>query len=73
MKRWQLQKAKDHFSELVDEALLKGPQTVTRHGTPVVVVVSIAEFRRRRVPKGSLVDFFRRSPLSCRRHARPVP
>jgi antitoxin Phd len=62
-KRWQLQDAKNHFSELVDRALTDGPQTVTRHGEPVVVVVPYAAFRRRAVRGGSLVEFFARSPL----------
>lgn len=61
--RWQLQDAKNHFSELVDQALTQGPQTVTRHGEPVVVVIPYEEFRRRSVRKGSLVEFFGGSPL----------
>jgi prevent-host-death family protein len=40
---WQLQEAKNRFSEVVDEALHKGPQTVTRHGQEVVVIISAAE------------------------------
>jgi prevent-host-death family protein len=37
---WQLQEAKSRLSELVDDALHKGAQTITRHGRPVVMVVS---------------------------------
>ena len=37
--RWPLQKAKNEFSRVVDRALSEGPQTVTRHGKPVVVVI----------------------------------
>ncbi len=40
--RWPLQKAKNEFSRVVDRALSEGPQTVTRHGKPVVVVSAIA-------------------------------
>lgn len=38
---WQIQQAKNHFSELIERALHDGPQTVTRHGRPVVRVVAV--------------------------------
>jgi prevent-host-death family protein len=44
--RWQLQEAKQRFSELVRHARSHGPQVVTRHGEEVAVVVSIEEYRR---------------------------
>jgi prevent-host-death family protein len=44
--RWQLQEAKQRFSELVRHARSHGPQVVTRHGEEVVVVVSIEEYHR---------------------------
>lgn len=44
--RWQVQQAKQRFSELVRRALLDGPQVVTRHGEEVVVVMAADEFRR---------------------------
>ena len=53
--RWQLQEAKNRFSEVVDEALAHGPQTATRHGREVVVIVAAGEFRRIKQPKGSLL------------------
>lgn len=40
---WQLQEAKNRFSALVDQALVKGTQIVTRHGRPVVKVVPIVD------------------------------
>lgn len=43
---WQLQHAKNRFSQLVEAALRKGPQEVTRHGKPAVVVVSKEEYDR---------------------------
>lgn len=43
---WQLQEAKAKFSQLVQKAVDEGPQTVSRHGKDVVVVVSVAEYRR---------------------------
>lgn len=49
---WQVQTAKQRFSELVERAVTDGPQIVTRHGKPTVVVVEIGEYRRLRgVPK----------------------
>lgn len=43
---WQLQEAKQRFSELVRRAEREGPQVVTRHGEEVVVVVPAEEWRR---------------------------
>lgn len=53
---WQLQDAKNRFSEVVEEALAHGPQTVTRHGREVVVILSIEEYRRMKQPRGSLIQ-----------------
>jgi prevent-host-death family protein len=41
---WQLQEAKQRFSEVVRRALTEGPQWVTRHGRRVVVVVAADDF-----------------------------
>ena len=46
MTKWQLQDAKARFSELIDDALGKGPQVVTRRGIDTAVVVSIEEWRK---------------------------
>jgi|JI6StandDraft_1071083.scaffolds.fasta_scaffold00500_4 antitoxin Phd len=43
---WQLQTAKNRFSEVVNRAITDGTQTITRHGKPVVVVMSQEEFRK---------------------------
>ena len=43
---WQLQEAKQRFSELVQKVLDDGPQVVTRRGEEVVVLVSAAEYER---------------------------
>ena len=61
---WQLQTAKNRFSELVDRVLTTGPQTVTRHGKEVVVVVPAAAWHKQQRPRQSLVEFFRTSPLA---------
>ena len=60
---WALQDAKNRFSEVVEEALHKGPQWITRRGQEAVVVLSVPEYRKMKKQKGSLVEFFRESPL----------
>jgi PHD/YefM family antitoxin component YafN of YafNO toxin-antitoxin module len=39
MSTWQVQDAKARFSELLDAALEKGPQVVTRRGAETAVLV----------------------------------
>jgi prevent-host-death family protein len=60
---WQLQDAKNRFSEVVEEALHSGPQMVTRRGEPVVVVVAIDTWRRVTGPPPSFKAFLRAAPL----------
>ena len=64
MIRWQLQDAKNRLSELVRKARAEGPQMITLRGRDAVVVVSAKEFGKLSRPRGSLVDFFRKSPLA---------
>lgn len=59
---WQLQAAKQHFSELVERARSEGPQVVTKHGKEAVVVVSAEEYRRLRGDGPSLIAFIRSAP-----------
>lgn len=61
---WQLQDAKNKFSNLVETAQQKGPQIVTKHGKEAVVVLSIKEYKRLTKPKINLVQFFKNSPLA---------
>lgn len=62
---WALQDAKNKFSEVVGQAIAKGPQFVSRHGKDAVVIVSIEDFKKMKRPKpnDNLVAFLRRSPL----------
>lgn len=46
MSSWQLQDAKARFSEFLNAALKKGPQTVTRRGMDAAVLVAIEEWRQ---------------------------
>ena len=59
---WQLQTAKQRFSELVERARRDGPQVVTKHGKEAVVVVSAEEYRRLRGGGPSLLEFIRAAP-----------
>jgi len=63
LEHWQLQDAKNRFSEVVEKAVQTGPQIVTKRGVETVVVISLEEYRKLTQPKTSLVDFFRNSPL----------
>lgn len=60
---WQLQEAKQRFSELVNKALDEGPQVVTRRGEEVAVIVSKEEYQKLLKSQSSLLEFFRQSPL----------
>jgi prevent-host-death family protein len=53
---WQVQEAKQKFSELLRKVHSDGPQFVTRHGEEVAVVIDIEEFRRFHGPREDLDD-----------------
>jgi len=63
MQTWQLHQAKNRLSEVVDNAVRKGPQVITRHGRETAVLLSVEDYRKLQRPKTSLVEFFRASPL----------
>jgi len=60
---WQLQEAKNKFSNLVERAQHEGPQIVTKHGKKAVVVLSVDDYRKMNRPKTTLLEFIQRSPL----------
>ncbi len=45
MAQWQVQQAKTHLSELLEDAVVEGPQIITRHGSEHAVVMSITDYR----------------------------
>lgn len=51
---WQVQEAKQRFSEVIRAAEAGEPQIVTKHGEEIAVVIDIAEYRRLR---GEAVNF----------------
>jgi antitoxin Phd len=61
---WQLQEAKNKFSNLVDRAQNEGPQLVTKHGKETVVVLSVEDYQKITKPKSNLLSFLQSSPLS---------
>ena len=61
---WQLQEAKNKFSQVVKDAVSSGPQTITKHGAEVAVVLSYEEYKQMIAARGKLSDFFRKSPLA---------
>lgn len=57
MSTWQVQSAKQRFSEVVRAAQAGDPQFITKHGEPVVVVIDIAEYRRDHEVRLPFIDF----------------
>jgi antitoxin Phd len=62
MATWQLQEAKAHFSEVVDSAIKKGPQIITRRGVKTAVVIPFEEWERGNTPKRSLLQVLQSGP-----------
>ena len=61
---WQIQEAKNKLSEVVEEAIEKGPQVLTRRGVEVAVILSLDEYLQLKKKQTSLSEFFRQSPLA---------
>ena len=61
---WQLQEAKNRFSEVINLALTNGPQLVTRRGERTAVLLSYADYEKLCKAQGRLSEFFRESPLA---------
>lgn len=63
MSTWTVGEAKAKFSEVIDRAQSRGPQTITRNGRTAVVVVAAEEWERKTRPTGNFAEFFAASPL----------
>jgi antitoxin Phd len=63
MSHWQLQEAKARLSELIKEAAIHGPQHITVHEKPAVVVLSEKEYKKLTQPKQTFLEFLEKSPL----------
>jgi prevent-host-death family protein len=53
---WQIQEAKQRFSEVIRAVGTEGPQVITRHGEEVAVIVDINEYRRLTRPIGNVAE-----------------
>ena len=60
---WQVQEAKQRFSELLRAAEAGEPQIVTRHGEEIAVLIDMAEFRRLRGQALNVMEYLRVDPL----------
>lgn len=60
---WEVTEARKRLGELVDKAQTETPQSITRRGEQVVIVVSKQEFARLKRRHPSRLGFFRESPL----------
>ena len=61
--RWQVQEAKQRFSEMLRAAEMGEPQIVTRHGQEVAVMIDISEYHHLRGERLSFMDYLRAGPL----------
>ncbi len=59
---WQVQEAKQKFSQVVQQALDEGPQIVTRYGEEVVVILAVDEFHRLTERKPDFKQFLLSGP-----------
>ena len=59
---WQIQDAKQRFSEMIRAVEHDGPQVITRHGEEVAVVMDIAEYRRLTRPAADLTGLMLGGP-----------
>ncbi|MGA2646213.1 MAG: type II toxin-antitoxin system Phd/YefM family antitoxin [Candidatus Sulfotelmatobacter sp.] len=61
--RWTVAEAKAKFSEVIEQAMSEGPQTITRNGRIAAIVVGAEEWQRKTQRAGNLAEFFAASPL----------
>jgi prevent-host-death family protein len=59
---WQIQDAKQRFSEMIRAVTSEGPQVITRHGEDVAVVVDIGEYHRLTRPSADLASILLGGP-----------
>ena len=60
--RWQVQEAKQRFSEVLRCAQSDGPQIITRHGEEVAVIIDATEFHRLTDEVPDFKEFLRAGP-----------
>jgi len=60
--RWQVQEAKQRFSEVLRCAQSDGPQIITRHGEEVAVIIDATEFHKLTDEVPDFKEFLRAGP-----------
>ncbi len=53
---WQLQEAKNKFSQVVDNSLSEGPQIITRHGKNTAVLMDYRDYEKIIQPRPTFKD-----------------
>jgi prevent-host-death family protein len=66
---WQVQDAKQRFSEMIRAVTQQGPQVITRHGEDVAVVIDIAAYHRLTRPAADLAEILLGGPKIGERDA----
>jgi len=59
---WQVQDAKQRFSELLRAVETDGPQIVTRHGRQIAVIIEFGEYRHLTGGATDFKDYLRTGP-----------
>ncbi len=60
---WQLQEAKAKFSKVINEAIQRGPQIITKHGIETALLISIDDYKQISKKESKISRFFKSSPL----------
>lgn len=60
---WQLQEAKNRFSEVVQRATSEGPQVVTLRGKRAAIILSADDYDRLAGQEKSFKDFLLSGPM----------
>lgn len=60
---WSIFEAKTKLSELIEQTIKKGPQTITKRGEPTVVVVPFAQFEEMTTPQPDFKAFLMTCPI----------
>jgi antitoxin Phd len=60
--QWQVQEAKQRFSEVLRRARSDGPQVITRHGEEVAVIIDATEFHKLTDEVPDFKEFLRAGP-----------
>jgi antitoxin Phd len=61
--RWQVQEAKQRFSEVLRHAQSDGPQIITRHGEEIAVIIDANEFHKLTDEVPDFKEFLRSGPF----------